>query len=154
MATVDSALTATTTKATSASFALVVREHDRGCERRRGSAHGGAGAGERAVMVALTEGAREQEAGSNRERHRADHQKRSRRSERGDVAERDPQTEQRDRPAQQRLQAEDDAGLEPFLPRQGIERDAEEKRDQHGRDRRNARDHRGACDREGRDHRR
>ena len=53
-----------------------------------------------AVCGVLRKGARQRKAGDERRRHREYDQDRGRRAERRDLAKRDPQAEQRHRPAQ------------------------------------------------------
>ena len=86
-----------------------------------------------------------------RRRHREDDQDRGRRAERRDLPKRDPQAEQRHRPAQYGFEAEHDAGLEQRALGDGIERDADQQRDHHRGDRKDDRDqgcrrHRGDSD--------
>ena len=67
---------------------------------------------ERAVAGVLTEQPGEHEATDHCRRHRQNDEDGRRQAKRDDVAERDPQAQQRDRPAQQLLDAEGQAGLE------------------------------------------
>jgi hypothetical protein len=78
------------------------------------------------------------ESGGERGGHRDDGQAGCRQPERGNVSERDPQPEQRDRPSQHGFQAEHDAGLKRWPSRQGIEGDADDERNHHGRNRQKA----------------
>jgi hypothetical protein len=85
IATVESAFTATTTKATSI-FAFIVGKHDRCRERGGGPAYHGSGAGQCSVGSLQGEQTREQETDSKCGSHRSEHENRGRQSQGHDLA--------------------------------------------------------------------
>ena len=92
-------------------LAFIVRQDDRRRERRGCAAYRRSRGSQCRICRLQVQGADNQEAGGQRCRHRHDDQDRRGPPQRGNVAERNAQAEQRHRPAQNDLEAEDDAGL-------------------------------------------
>ena len=118
----------------------IVRHHRRRGEGRRGTAHGGRRARERAVAEIELEEARQPDPSRNGQHHGENHEERDPEAEIDDVAEGDADAEQADGDAQQLLDAPGEARLERLLGREPVQGDAEEERDHHGGNRKHRRD--------------